>query len=103
MMKKVLFAAALMLTMGISAASAATGMYTTNVQCSTLPDYQKIEIKDLPSAVQESISKNYPEHTITGAAVEEKDGVKTYEVKLADKDGAEKTVIFNENGEESTK
>ena len=63
-------------------------------------DFTPIEVKDLPAAVQEAITKNYAESTIKEAAVEaNEDGTKTYKVVLTDKEGTESTVLFSENGE----
>ena len=63
-------------------------------------DFTPIEVKDLPAAVQEAITKNYAESTIKEAAVEaNEDGTKTYKVVLTDKEGTESTVLFSESGE----
>lgn len=99
MMKKVLFAAAMMLTMGTTVATSAAEKVSLREQASVEMDYQTINITDLPQAVQDAITAKYPEMTIKEAAVEETDGVKTYKVTLTDKDGVETIVVFNENGE----
>ena len=63
-------------------------------------DFTPIEVKDLPAAVQEAITKNYAEATIKEAAVEaNEDGTKTYKVVLTDEEGTESTVLFSESGE----
>ena len=63
-------------------------------------DFTPIEVKDLPAAVQEAITKNYAESTIKEAAVEaNEDGTKTYKVVLTDEEGTESTVLFSESGE----
>lgn len=63
-------------------------------------DFTPIEVKDLPAAIQDAITKNYAESAIKEAAVETKeDGSKTYKVVLTDKEGTESTVLFNESGE----
>ena len=66
----------------------------------TVNDFTPIEVKDLPAAVQEAITKNYADLTIKEASVEAKeDGTKTYKVVLTDKEGTESTVLFSESGE----
>ena len=63
-------------------------------------DVYKRQVKDLPAAVQEAITKNYAESTIKEAAVEaNEDGTKTYKVVLTDEEGTESTVLFSESGE----
>lgn len=80
MMKKVLFAAAMMLTMGTTVATSAAEKVSLRGQASVEMDYQTINIKDLPQAVQDAIAAKYPELTIKEAAVEEVGGTKTYKV-----------------------
>lgn len=99
-MKKVLIAATLIMAFGTATITAASYNFQTSEQTVSTPDYQTIEIKDLPQAVQDAISANYPEYTVTAAAVEEKEDSKTYQVTLTDKEGMETTAVFNENGEE---
>jgi hypothetical protein len=100
MMKKVLFAAAMMLTMGTTVATSAAEKVSLRGQASVEMDYQTINIKDLPQAVQDAIAAKYPELTIKEAAVEEVGGTKTYKVTFLDKDGVETVVVYGENGEE---
>ncbi len=57
-----------------------------------------IEINDLPEAVQEALKQLPAEVTVKSATVEEKDGAKIYNVLVADKDGNEMTVSFDEEG-----
>lgn len=80
MMKKVLFAAAMMLTMGTTVATSAAEKVSLRGQASVEMDYQTINIKDLPQAVQDAIAAKYPELTIKEAAVEEVGGTKTYNI-----------------------
>lgn len=71
-----------------------------SVTITMINDFTPIEVKDLPAAVQEAITKNYAESTIKEAAVEaNEDGTKTYKVVLTDKEGTESTVLFSESGE----
>lgn len=99
-MKKVMIAVALVMGLGTTVAYAGTA---TSIQTGIVmmaDEFAPIEVKDLPTAVQEAIAKNYAESTIKEAAVEVKeDGTKTYKVVLTDKEGKENTVLFNEQGE----
>lgn len=71
LMKKVLFAAAMMLAMGTTVATSAAEKVSLNGQISVETDYQTIDIKDLPQAVQDAVAAKYPEQMIKEAAVEE--------------------------------
>ena len=87
-MKKLFVAVALVMGIG------------TSVFAYNMNDFTPIEVKDLPAAVQEAITKNYADLTIKEASVEAKeDGTKTYKVVLTDKEGTESTVLFSESGE----
>ena len=90
-MKKLFVAVALV--MGIGTSVFAYNMNPASIETvTTVNDFTPIEVKDLPAAVQEAITKNY--------AVEAKeDGTKTYKVVLTDKEGTESTVLFSESGE----
>ncbi len=99
-MKKLFVAAALVMGLGTSAAFADNFMVVASETVTMTNDFTPIEVKDLPAAVQEAITKNYAESTIKEAAVEAKeDGTKTYKVVLTDKEGTESTVLFSESGE----
>ena len=64
----------------ISSISPTTFM-VDSVTVTMINDFTPIEVKDLPAAVQEAITKNYAEATIKEAAVEaNEDGTKTYKV-----------------------
>ena len=96
-MKKLFVAAALVMGLGTSAAFADNFMVDS---VTVTNDFTPIEVKDLPAAVQEAITKNYAESTIKEAAVEaNEDGTKTYKVVLTDEEGTESTVLFSESGE----
>lgn len=99
-MKKALFVASMMLAMGTTVAVSAAEKDSLCGQISVEADYQTIDIKDLPQAVQDAVAAKYPELTVKEAAVEEVEGVKTYKVTLLDKDGVETVAVFGENGEE---
>ncbi len=100
-MKKLLFALALCLGLGTSFASASIiSNLSSSETVLVSQDLTPIEVKDLPAAVQEAITKNYAESTIKEAAVEaNEDGTKTYKVVLTDEEGTESTVLFSESGE----
>ena len=98
-MKKLFVAAALVMGLGTTVAFAEN--LTSGVETvMAVNDFTPIEVKDLPAAVQEAITKNYAESTIKEAAVEaNEDGTKTYKVVLTDEEGTESTVLFSESGE----
>lgn len=99
-MKKLFVAVALVMGLGTSVAFANNLMVMDSETLTMMNDFAPIEVKDLPAAVQEAITKNYAESTIKEAAVEAKeDGTKTYKVVLTDKEGTESTVLFSESGE----
>lgn len=99
-MKKLFVAVALVMGLGTSVAFANNLMVMDSETVTMINDFAPIEVKDLPAAVQEAITKNYAESTIKEAAVEAKeDGTKTYKVVLTDKEGTESTVLFSESGE----
>lgn len=97
-MKKLFVAVALVMGLGTSVAFAENQNMSTEI-VSMVNDYNPIEVKDLPQAVQDAIKKDFAEQTIKEAAVEETENGKTYKVVLTDQDGTESTVIFNEQGE----
>ena len=98
-MKKLFVAVALVMGLGTTVAFAEN--LTSDVETvMAVNDFTPIEVKDLPAAVQEAITKNYAEATIKEAAVEaNEDGTKTYKVVLTDEEGTESTVLFSESGE----
>ena len=98
-MKKSFVAVALVIGLGTTVAFAEN--LTSGVETvMAVNDFTPIEVKDLPAAVQEAITKNYAESTIKEAAVEaNEDGTKTYKVVLTDEEGTESTVLFSESGE----
>ncbi len=99
-MKKLFVAVALVMGLGTSVAFANNSMVIESETITMINDFTPIEVKDLPAAVQEAITKNYAESTIKEAAVEAKeDGTKTYKVVLTDKEGTESTLLFSESGE----
>lgn len=98
-MKKVLFAAALVMGLGSSVAFA-NNMESDVEIVAMVNEYKPIDVKELPQAVLDTIKKDYAESTVKEAAVEvAEDGAKTYKVTLVDAAGAESAVLFNEKGE----
>ena len=99
-MKKVLVAVALVLGLGSSVAFAQEVSNTPAVETQTQApqdEYTKIEVKDLPEAVTQAITKSYEDATIKEAYVAEKE---TGKVIITTKDAQEVTVLLNEKGEE---
>lgn len=98
-MKKLFVAVALVMGMGTTVF--AHNNSTVSIETITIVnDFTPIEVKDLPTAVQEAITKNYANSTIKEASVEAKeDGSKTYKIVLVDKESTESTVLFSESGE----
>ncbi|HJH66197.1 MAG TPA: hypothetical protein OIM59_16580 [Bacteroides mediterraneensis] len=97
-MKKLFVAVALVMGLGTSvvfAENLSTSVDTVNV----VNEFKPIEVKDLPQAVQDAITKDYAEWTIKEAYVEETEGVKTYKVVLADQEEHTATLVYNEKGE----
>ena len=102
-MKKVLVAVALVLGLGSSVAFAQEVSNTPAVETQTQApqdEYTKIEVKDLPEAVTQAITKSYEDATIKEAYVAEKETGKVYKVIITTKDAQEVTVLLNEKGEE---
>ncbi len=99
-MKKFFVAVALVMSLGTTVAFAQDVKKDAVEASVTTNEFKPIEVKDLPAAVQEAITKNYAGSTIKTAAVEAKeDGTSTYKIVLTDQSGTESTVMFNEKGE----
>ena len=100
-MKKLFVAVALVMGLGTSVAFASNVANTMEVSV-MVNEFTPIEVKDLPQAVQDAIAKAYPEATIKEASVEVKEdgATKHYKVVLVDKENAESTTFFCEDGKE---
>lgn len=99
-MKKLFVAVALVMGMGTTVSFAGNLSQVMSENILAIQDFTPIEVKDLPTAIQEVLTKDYAESTIKEASVEAKeDGTKVYKVVLTDKDGNENAVLFNEKGE----
>lgn len=103
-MKKIV----LMVAVVACVAFASQGVQASTVQASTVQvsvenvmqdDFVKIEVKELPQAVQDAIAKSYEGSTVKEAYVADVDDAKKYKVVLVDKDQKEQTVVLNEKGE----
>ena len=105
-MKKVLVALAMIMGMGTSVAFAHVLKSTTgveHVQQDPQEEFTKIEVKDLPQVVLETLGKEYEGATIKEAFVAERETGKVYKVVLTvtleDQSTQEVTVLLNEKGE----
>ena len=91
-MKKIV----LMVAVVACVAFASQGVQASTVQVSVenvmQDDFVKIEVKELPQAVQDAITKAYEGSTVKEAYVAGAD-------VLVDKDQKEQTVVLNEKGE----
>ena len=102
-MKKVLVAVALVLGLGSSVAFAQEVSNTPAVETQTQApqdEYTKIEVKDLPEAVTQAITKSNEDATIKEEKKKKKETGKVYKVIITTKDAQEVTVLLNEKGEE---
>ena len=94
-MKKVLVAVVLMMGIGsFSAFAAEISVDSVVIACEV-----KVEVKDLPGVVTQSIEKSYPDSVIQEVYVAEKTEGKLFKVILLI-EGKEAIAIFNEKGEE---
>ena len=62
-------------------------------------EFTKIEMKDLPEAVTQTIAKTYEGSSIKEAFVAEKESGKVYKVIVTTKEAKDVTVLMNEKGE----
>ena len=99
-MKKLFVAVALVMGMGTSVVLADNVTKTNTETVCTNNEFVVIELKDVPQAVQDAVTKNYEGYTIKEAhAKTAEDGTKTYKLILANSE-AESIVLFNDKGEE---
>ena len=105
-MKKVLVAVVLMMGIGsFSAFAAETSVDSVVIACEVnQDDFVKVEVKDLPGVVTQSIEKSYPDSVIQEVYVAEKTEGKLFKVNpkhiTISSDGQGSLPIFNEKGEE---
>lgn len=76
-MKKLFVAVALVMGLGTSVAFA-ENFHASVDSVNIVNEFKPIEVKDLPQAVLDAVTKDYAEFTIKEAYVEEVEGTKTY-------------------------
>ena len=102
-MKKMIFAAAMLLSMSTItfAQTVQTSQPSVQTELQAEDDFVAIEVKDVPQVVADSALKAYPDTTIKSAAVKlNEDETAVYQLVLADQEGNESTVYFTDKGEE---
>lgn len=82
-MKKLFVAVALVMGLGTSVAFA-ENFHASVDSVNIVNEFKPIEVKELPQAVLDAVTKDYAEFTIKEAYVEEVEGTKTYKVVLTD-------------------
>ena len=75
-MKKLFVAVALVMGLGTSVAFA-ENFHASVDSVNIINEFKPIEVKDLPQAVLDAVTKDYAEFTIKEAYVEEVEGTKT--------------------------
>lgn len=105
-MKKVLVALAMIMGIGTSVAFAHVLKSTTAVeqtQQDPQEEFTKIEVKDIPQVVLETLGKEYEGAVIKEAFVAERETGKVYKIVLTvtqeDQSTQEVTVLVNDKGE----
>lgn len=97
-MKKLFAAVALVMGLGTSVAFAEN--FHANVDSVTVVnEFKPIDVKELPQAIQNAVTKDYAQFTIKEAYVEEVEGTKTYKVVLTDSEDNTAAVLYSEKGE----
>ena len=97
-MKKLFVAVALVMGLGTSVAFA-ENFHASVDSVNIVNEFKPIEVKDLPQAVLDAVTKDYAEFTIKEAYVEEVEGTKTYKVVLTDAEDNTTAVLYTEKGE----
>ena len=95
-MKKLFVAVALVMGLGTSVAFA-ENFHASVDSVNIVNEFKPIEVKDLPQAVLDAVTKDYAEFTIKEAYVEEVEGTKTYKVVLTDAEDNTTAVLYTEN------
>ena len=95
-MKKIVLMAAVVACVAFASQGVQASAEQVSVENVMQDDFVKIEVKELPQAVQDAIAKSYEGSTVKEAYVA---GAKKYKVVLVDKDQKEQTVVLNEKGE----
>ena len=97
-MKKLFVAVALVMGLGTSVAFA-ENFHASVDSVNIVNEFKPIEVKDLPQAVLDAVTKDYAEFTIKEAYVEEVEGTKTYKVVLTDAEDNTAAVLYTAKGE----
>ena len=97
-MKKLFVAVALVMGLGTSVAFA-ENFHASVDSVNIVNEFKPIEVKDLPQAVLDAVTKDYAEFTIKEAYVEEVEGTKTYKVVLTDAEDNTTDGLYTEKGE----
>lgn len=97
-MKKLFVAVALVMGLGTSVAFA-ENFHASVDSVNIVNEFKPIEVKKLPQAVLDAVTKDYAEFTIKEAYVEEVEGTKTYKVVLTDAEDNTAAVLYPEKGE----
>ncbi|WP_337789040.1 hypothetical protein [Phocaeicola plebeius] len=97
-MKKLFVAVALVMGLGTSVAFA-ENFHASVDSVNIVNEFKPIEVKELPQAVLDAVTKDYAEFTIKEAYVEEVEGTKTYKVVLTDAKDNTAAVLYTEKGE----
>lgn len=97
-MKKLFVAVALVMGLGTSVAFA-ENFHASVDSVNIVNEFKPIEVKELPQAVLDAVTKDYAEFTIKEAYVEEVEGTKTYKVVLTDAGDNTAAVLYTEKGE----
>jgi hypothetical protein len=63
-------------------------------------DEGQLTMNDLPSTVQSHFHRDYPAASIKGIGKETEDGVTHYEIKYIDRNGDERKIEYNREGDE---
>lgn len=105
-MKKVLVALAMVMGLGstvVFAHETRSMMAVKEIWQDPQDEFSKIEVKDLPQAVMETLAKDYEGAVVKEAFVAEKESGKVFKVILTitneDQSTEEVTVLLNEKGE----
>ena len=96
-MKKLFVAVALVMGLGTSVAFA-ENFHASVDSVNIVNEFKPIEVKDLPQAVLDAVTKDYTEFTIKEAYVEEVEGTKT-KIVLTDAEDNTAAVLYTEKGE----
>ncbi len=104
-MKKMMFTLAMIMGLGTTVAFADNAQTSNIAPCSaiaqTADEFTPIELKDLPQAVLDGITQNFPGSTAKSAAVATDEATHTtiYKITLTSANGNEQTALLSDKGE----